>query len=313
MKYVIYLFMLFTFLSSCNRILNPGNIGKAKRPGSTRVPTGGNAPEPSGKESPLVAKAGIQRYYLDVDGTTRTYLVQLPTGYNPAKTYPVVFFFHSIRGKDTSWVNNRGANTYVDKFQYIAIYAQGANGGIWNVGGNYPLKPVNEPHFVEAMYNWLNKNAKIDSRRITAIGTSNGAILLHYLAIQTNIFSAMAPISGSLYTNEMKSSAKPIALLQIHGQLDKTVPYNGGYNKYDYTFLSAESSVKAWAEQNGCNAQPSVSNLLNNKVVAYTYNNCKTGKPAVLYSLPGVPHKVMQNIDVDWLYNQIFDFFAKNT
>ena len=312
MKHVIYLLMLLAFLSSCNRILTQGTK-RPKRTGTTKVPNQNTRPEPTGEERSLVKEAGVNRYYIKGDDVTRTFLVQLPSGYSPSKVYPVIFFFHSIRGRDTSWITARGANEYIDKNGYIAVYAQGANGGYWNVGGAYPFKQVNEPHFVQSMYNWLKSNTSIDSKRVYAVGTSNGAILVHYLAIQTDLFAAICSIAGSLYTDEMKPSAKPVAVLQFHGTIDKTVPYNGGYNPWGYTFISAENTAAEWAKVNGCSAQPSVTDLLNGKVKAYSYNNCKSGKPVILYSLPNVPHKVMQSFDVLWMYNQVFDFFGKNT
>ena len=277
------------------------------------MPNINTRPDPVGEESVLVKQAGIKRYYLKVDGITRTFLVQLPTGYSASKTYPVIFFFHSIRGKDSSWIAGRGADTYIDRNGYIAIYAQGANGGYWNVGGNYPFRKVDDVHFVQSMYDWLKSNTDIDSKKVYAAGTSNGAIMVHYLAIQTNLFAAIASVAGSLYTDEMKTSAKPVAVMQFHGTLDKTVPYNGGYNPWGYTFISAQNTASEWAKVNGCNAQPTVTGLLNGKVTAYSYNDCKSGKPVVLYSLPNVPHKVMQNFDPEWMYNQIFDFFRKNS
>lgn len=311
MKYLFFLLLLLSFLASCTRVLNQGTR-RSKKAGTTKIPNKNTKPESTGEESALVKQAGVRRYYLKVDDVTRTFLVQLPTGYSALKTYPVIFFFHSIRGRDTSWVTARGANSYIDKNEYIAVYAQGANGGYWNVGGNYPFKQVNEPHFVQSMYDWLKSNTNIDNKRIYAVGTSNGAILVHYLAIQTNLFAAISSIAGSLYTDEMKSSAKPVAVLQFHGTLDKTVPYDGGYNPWGYTFISAENTASEWAKINGCDAQPTKTDLLNGKVKAYHYNNCKSGKPVILYSLPNVPHKVMQSFDADWLYNQIFDFFRNN-
>ena len=311
MKRIFLLLMLLSFLASCNRILTQGTR-RPKQTGTTKLPKATTRPDPQGKESPLVKEAGIKRYYLKVDDVTRTFLVQLPVGYSPAKTYPIIFFFHSIRGKDSSWIAARSANTYVDKNGYIAVYGQGANGGYWNVGGAYPFKKVSEPHFVQAMYNWLTSNTSIDSKRVYAVGTSNGAILVHYLALQTHLFAAISSIAGSLYVDEMNASAKQIAVLQFHGTIDKTVPYDGGYNPWGYTFLSAQNTAKEWAKVNGCDAEPAVTDLLNGKVKAYTYNNCKTGKPVILYSLPNVPHKVMQSFDADWMYNQIFDFFHNN-
>ncbi len=306
MKFVLYALLLIVLATACQRLISSGGAGAKGRPGKSQ-------PAPAGAETALVKQAGIKRYYLNVNGDDRTFLVQLPKGYNPAETYPVIFFFHAIRGTDTSWIRTRGMNEYVDKFKYIAIYAQGANGGIWNIGGYYPLKKVSEPDFVMKMYNWLKQNTKIDAKRVYAVGSSNGGLIAHYLAIKTNIFAAIVPISGSLYTDEMQNTAEPTAILQIHGMVDKTIPYNGGYTQYHYTYLSAENSVKTWAQLNGCTAAPTVTNLLGGKVIVQTYNNCKTGKPAILYSLPNIPHKVLQTFDATWIYNQIFDFLSKNS
>ena len=305
MKYFIYIILLVTLLGACQRLLNNGGKLPAGKTGGVSAPTG--------NETNLKKEAGIRRYYLNVNGDNRTFLVQLPKGYDPSESYPVIFFFHSIRGRDTSWVKNRGINLYIDRYKYIAVYGQGMNGGIWNIGGYYPFKKVSEPDYVVSMYNWLKANTKIDTRRVYAVGTSNGALLAHYLAIQTNIFAAIVPISGSLYTDEMKDNTEPMAVLQVHGMMDKTIPYNGGYTQYQYTFLSAENSVKSWATIDGCNTQPTITNLLGGKVIERNYTNCKTGKPAILYSIPGSPHKVLENIDNSWLYEQVFDFLAKNS
>jgi polyhydroxybutyrate depolymerase len=303
-KYIFCAILGVTLLGACQRLINGGG----------KLPTGrgGDVSAPAGKETDLVKEAGIRRYFLNVNGDNRTFLVQLPKGYNPSESYPVIFFFHSIHGRDTGWIKNRGINQYIDKYKYIAVYGQGMNGGIWNIGGYYPYKKVSEPDYVKIMYDWLKANTNIDARRIYAVGTSNGALLAHYLAIQTNIFAAIVPISGSLYTDEMKASTEPTAVLQVHGMQDKTIPYNGGYTQYQYTFLSAENSVKTWAIVNGCNAQPTITKLQSGRVIEYKYTNCKSGKPAILFSIPDSPHKVLENIDNTWLYGQVFDFLASN-
>src|SRR3954469_10037679 len=187
MKYFLYTIMLVTLIGSCQRLLNKGD----------KLPTGktGGVSAPTGKETDLVKEAGIRRYFLNVNGDNRTFLVQLPKGYNPSEHYPVIFFFHSIRGRDTGWIKNRSVNQYIDKYQYIAMYAQGMNGGIWNIGGYYPFKKISEPDYVMSMFNWLKANTNIDMRRVYAVGTSNGALLVHYLAIQTNMFAAIVPLS----------------------------------------------------------------------------------------------------------------------
>ena len=303
--------MLLSFLSSCNRLINRGIATNPRKPQKGNTTT--QPSSSSGSETALLKQAGTKRYYLNVNGDNRTFLVQLPKGYSADKTYPVVFFFHGINGRDTGWQKNLGATAIVDKYQYIAVYGQGANGGVWNIGGNYPYKTVNEPDFVKAMYNWLGKNTNIDTKRIYAMGQSNGGLLIHYLAIQTGIFAAIAPVAGSLYTDEMKPGTTPTAVFQIHGEMDKTIPYNGGYTPYKYTFLSAKNSVMEWAKINGCNAAPTASTLLNGKVEVLAYTSCSTGKQTMLYSLPNIPHKVLQIFEAKWIFEQAFDFFAKNT
>ena len=305
-KYLCYSILIITLFGACQRLLSTSAPSGGKKGGG-----GGNVP--TGEEASLVKEAGIRRYFINVNGDDRTFLVQLPKGYDPSQSYPVIFFFHSIHGRDTGWINRRGVNEYLDKYKYIGVYGQGANGGIWNIGGYYPLHKVNEPDYVTAMYNWLKQNTPVDTKRVYAIGTSNGALLAHYLAIQTNIFAAIVAISGSLYTDEMKTDTQPTAILQVHGTLDKTIPYNGGFTKYQYTFLSAEESVSSWAKVNGCNAQPTITNLLDGKVVMRNYTACKSGKPAILYSVPGGAHKVVESLDPEWLYEQVFSFIAKNT
>ena len=95
MKYVIFLLMIFSILSSCNRILNPGT-GKPNRPGTSKIPGGNSTPAPTGKESALVKEAGVRRYFLNVDGDNRTFLVQLPKGYSASIELPchILFSFH---------------------------------------------------------------------------------------------------------------------------------------------------------------------------------------------------------------------------
>lgn len=307
MKKILLFIILLSLFTSCARILRTGKLPKqtpAKTP--THYPA-------TGSERPLQLAAGVKRYYLNVNGDNRTFLVQLPEGFEASKSYPVVFAFHAIQGRDTMWVTKNNFKDFVNKNQYIGIYPQGYNGGIWNIGDeHYPLHKVSEPDFVMAIYNWLNASAHVNAKKVYAVGTSNGGLLCHYLAVHTTIFAAIAPISGSLYQGELLATAQPTAVLQTNGQLDKTVPYYGGTTKYGYPFESAEQSVKDWAIHNKCQALPQVERLYNGKVISYAYKNCQSGKPAILYSIPNQGHKVIQEFDTDWLFTQIFSFFEQN-
>jgi len=114
-KYLFCCILIVALFGACQRILNTGSLPTGKRGG-----VGSTAP--TGEETSLIKQAGVRRYFINVNGDNRTFLVQLPQGYNPSQSYPVIFFFHSIHGKDTGWIKRRGINEYLDTYKYIGVY-----------------------------------------------------------------------------------------------------------------------------------------------------------------------------------------------
>ena len=70
----------------------------------------------------------------------------------------------------------------------------------------------------------------IDKSRIYSTGMSNGGYMSYLLACgSTDKFAAIASVTGSMTTDTFDNCApsRPISTLQIHGELDGTVPIDG--------------------------------------------------------------------------------------
>ena len=61
--------------------------------------------------------------------------------------------------------------------------------------------------------------------RIYGIGTSNGSSMINKLAIETSYFKAVSPIVSQLSRSNLPNeNTNPVAVLQINGSADTTIP-----------------------------------------------------------------------------------------
>jgi polyhydroxybutyrate depolymerase len=168
-------------------------------------------------------------------GRWRTYMTELPTGYNSSINYPLVLAFHGggSPGYQTLQYQSR-LSLKGDTAGFIVVYPEGvkvAGSRTWN-GGNCcsPATTLNidDVGFVDDLLDSLFITWSIDQSRVYATGFSNGAILCYRLANQLpNRFAAIAPVEGDLmYYPWTPSKSTPI--ISFHSYLDMNIPYFGG-------------------------------------------------------------------------------------
>ncbi len=106
----------------------------------------------------------------------------------------------------------------------------------------------------------LTATKGVDATRPAAVGWSNGAGMVHELAMESPHFVGIAPaVSHMLATKTPGPDAAPVSVLQFSGTEDGIVPYTGGIGVLDHNFLPAEDSTAQWAAHNGCASTPTVS------------------------------------------------------
>jgi poly(3-hydroxybutyrate) depolymerase len=178
---------------------------------------------------------------LEVDGVLRTYLLDVPAGYDGTTPYPLVFAFH---GATTSGEFFRSAfygnllSAMADEAVVVHPDALGSPSA-WNEAADVP--------FFDAMLASLESSACIDDTRVFATGHSSGGFFTNTLGCQRgDALRAIAPVSaGGPFTFGRPGGASActgeVAVWIAHAENDETVAFENGVASRD-----------RWLEANGC-------------------------------------------------------------
>jgi polyhydroxybutyrate depolymerase len=240
---------------------------------------------------------GNHSFSMQLDGVTRTYVVRVPTGCDPADPFALVFDFHALFANTTLQSNRSGFREKADEEGFVIVWPQGV-GNSWNagvigssMGGGDGLDDV---AFARAVADAVEQVLPIDRSRIYATGHSNGGAMSHQVACDAaDLFAAVVPVAFPLWPESQGGEctpSEPVAVLQFSGLRDTTVPYDGNRN-----FLPAPESNEKWAELNGCEGEP-VRTLTQGGSFCDVYQQCADGVEVGLCSVQG-PHNVYSNDD----------------
>lgn len=190
-------------------------------------------------------------------GLLRTYNVYVPASYSPGTAVPLVLCFHGYTSTAATIEWYSGFNAIADTAGFIAVYPQGSLFGgntHWNVGGWTIGSLVDDVAFTDALLDTMSAGYTIDQDRIYSTGMSNGGYMSFLLACQlSDRIAAVASVTGSMTpeTYNACNPQHPTPVLQIHGNQDGTVPYNG-----DTWTRSIDDVLAYWVGQNNTDATP---------------------------------------------------------
>lgn len=163
---------------------------------------------------------------LDVGGTTRVYYVQLPASYSASKPYPVVFQFHPMGGSAEQALTMYRISAGLPDAIYVTpqgLTASGGSSGWANTNGQ-------DIAFTKAMLADVQSKYCVDNARIFSTGFSYGGMMSFAIGCEmSDVFRAIAPMSGSLYSDfNCKGTGHAIAMWGSHGLSDNVVPIADG-------------------------------------------------------------------------------------
>ena len=264
---------------------------------------------------------------IEVDGTSRSYLLNLPATTTPSPVpapaggsaqmtpRPLVVDFHGLAEGATLHSATSQFGTLGQKDGFIAVFPNGTGTPVhWNTtaqSGNQDLD------FVTALLHQLESFQCIDTSRVYASGFSDGAFFVSLLACtMSNRFAAIAAVSG-LQLDKPCRTSRPVPITTFHGTADPILYFNGGVGTATLTRSWAAgrpgpagssgsstttttlpkanlhgagypATVQAWAVKDGCNPHPTDTRQ-SSQIIVRRYA-CPAGTDVVLTIVLGGGH-----------------------
>jgi polyhydroxybutyrate depolymerase len=226
------------------------------------------------------------------NGENRSYIIDVPSSYNPSNDYPLVLVFHGGGGNAENIKEVTNFSRKGEEENFIVVYPEGSgklNHRLltWNCGFccGYALENnIDDVGFIRALIEYLTEEYSIDESMIYATGISNGGIMSYYVgAAISDIFAAIAPVSsqiGGQASEQEKiwripAPENPVSVLAINGMNDSRVPYDGGRPDDNdtavYSWISTNESISFWVVHNQCNSFPERNMSDSGNIIIDTY------------------------------------------
>jgi polyhydroxybutyrate depolymerase len=233
------------------------------------------------------ASAGCK---IDVNGTSREYYLNLPTGYDGKEPVPVVWQYHPWGGNGKQGMTMYSLNSKLTNVIFVSPHGTGDPVGFPNTSGmdENMTRAVNAE--IEAKY-------CTDKSRYFATGFSYGGSMSFTAACNmSDIFRAIGAQAGSTVsgaTCARKTPARRVAIWATHGDADTTLPISNTIPMID-----------ALVKNNGCTTTTAA--VTPSPCVAY--QGCAEGYPVVWCVRPGDGHS-MANTAPDAITKFFQQFF----
>jgi len=166
---------------------------------------------------------------------------------------------------------------------------------------NFEHAPIDDFARFSTLLETLRASGRVDETRVSVIGLSNGGFMAHQLACRmSERLAAVVSIGGAGPSNDPPCTvARPLAVLEIHGDSDDIVRYGGG-SVFDDRAVpphpSAQGTLAAWGKHLGCLGAPTVTahydmspGLAGAETEALSYGACSLGS-ATLWTVHGGRH-----------------------
>jgi polyhydroxybutyrate depolymerase len=237
---------------------------------------------------------GTNARTVDVDGTTRSYLVHVPETFTGNMAVPLVIDYHPLSGSAALAAASSGYRELAEEEGFVVAYPEGIDTA-WNVGPCCTQsRDVDDVAFTRALVDQIQSEVCIDLSRVYAVGAVMGGGMAYQLACNAaDLFAGIAPSSFDLLAEEDQpcQPSEPVSVISFRWTEDPLVPYEGGAepapNLPDVTmnFLGAVATFEKWAELNECTGSPSAEDADG----CSTYSNCADDVEVTLCTREGSP------------------------
>lgn len=273
--------------------------------GSSSSEDGAPAPTPpvsEPSENCVFYSTNTERCSLTHKGLNRYYLIYTPSTITDNDEAPVLFALHGYGSSAETHKGYTMHESFANSNKAIVVYAQGykletaltSSSSHWNVGAWTIGSTVDDIDFINTIIDLIDDKAAINKNRIYSSGMSNGGFMSYNLACNlSSRIAAIVSVTGS-FSSEMLADCNPehpTPVMQIHGTLDPTVPFNGNSA---LGMVPIETTLEFWADYNLCNPVPEISVIdffdLGISVDHKVYKECLNDVQVELFKSSGMAH-----------------------
>ena len=194
-------------------------------------------------------------------GVTRTYILYVPANYTGTAAVPLVLNFHGYSSNATEQMFYGSFRSIADTVGFLVVHPQGTldntNTAHFNVG--WGTSTVDDVSFTSDLLDTLIANYNINTDRVYSTGMSNGGFMSYNLACNlSSRIAAIASVTGSMSPLQYNSCSPshPTPILEIHGDADAVVPYNGAIHA-----TAISNVLQYWVTYNNCNATSTTTSI----------------------------------------------------
>ena len=217
----------------------------------------------------------------------------------------VLFNLHGYGSNALEQMNytnfNNLANTKENNF--ILIHPQGAplntvltsSSSHWNSGGWTIGSTVDDVDFIDTIIKLVSQKYNLNQDRIYSTGMSNGGFMSYHLACNlSSKIAAIASVTGSMSkeTYEDCNPTHSTSILQVHGTIDATVPFEGNSA---LGMRSINDVMDYWKLYDACDIEPIsiVTDYFDIEISVQhdAYLNCLNDVQVELYKIEGMGHR----------------------
>jgi polyhydroxybutyrate depolymerase len=232
-------------------------------------------------------------------GGDRPAAVHLPGAYDPAEAWPLVVVLHGF-GAD-GWTQDVYFQTSElrDEVGAIVLVPDGTENAdgdrFWNATSaccDFYDSQVDDAGYLLGLIAEARALWHID--RVVLVGHSNGGFMAHQLACDAaDRITAIASLAGSTFIDPARCQpSQPVAMLQIHGTADATIPYAGTAG-----YPGAAETAARWAAADGCAGGPEAGAPADfdlfvdgPETTPATWSGCSGGVAVALWTMDGSGH-----------------------
>ena len=235
-------------------------------------------------------------------GGTRPTKVYVPGSYVAGTPMPLVVLLHGYGASGALQEALFLLKPLAESRGFLYVHPDGlpdAKGSrAWNGAGCCDAG-TDDVAYLTGLVTEISSRWSVDPKRIHFTGHSNGAFMSHRMACEkADMIASIAPLAGDNWADPTKCQpSSPVAVVQIHGDADMTIPYGGG-TIMGAPFPSATDSVLSWVSLDGCGAAIDTSlppldldsGLAGSETTRQRWTGCNGGSEVQLWTIAGGAH-----------------------